>query len=128
MGMRFLYRLSFPLFLAALLTLPTGCGSTGTSTAVKIATEVEAATTITVDGAMKGWADWVNAGKATAPQVTAVHAAYDKYYAAQLIVKGTLEHWASDSTDTGGAYQQAKASEDAAKQALLDLINSFMKV
>jgi len=123
MGMRFLYRLSFPLFLAALLTLPTGCGSTGTSTAVKIATEVEAATTITVDGAMKGWADWV-----TAPQVTAVHSAYDKYYSAQLIVKGTLEHWASDSTDTGGAYQQAKASEDAAKQALLDLINSFMKV
>jgi len=125
--MRFLYRLSFPLFLAALLTLPTGCKSTS-STAVKIATEVEAATVVTVDGAMKGWADYVNAGKATAPQVTAVHAAYDKYYAAQLIVKGTLEHWASDSTDTGGAYQQAKASEDAAKQALLDLINSFMKV
>lgn len=108
--------------LAAFLCVPVftpGCSTTP----VKLATQVESATILTVDGAMHGWADWVNAGKASKAEVVQVHAAYDKYYSAQLLAKSALVLWAQGTDPQGVQYTDAKAQLDLAKNALIDLIN-----
>lgn len=69
----------------AVLSLPlvhTGCGTPAAKT-----TQVAGSVTITVDGIMNAWGEYVRAGKATVDQRVQVRAAYQKYQASILIAE-----------------------------------------
>lgn len=117
------------LFLASLLCsyallFTSGCANTPMQTVLYRA---EAAVIPSVNAAMSGWRDYVSAGHATQPQVDAVKKAYNTYRNAQLIAKAALEKYVADpSAESEVALANAAAS--AAKNALLDLINSYLKI
>jgi hypothetical protein len=102
------------------LLLP-GCSTTADRTAITAAgTQV-----ISVDAAMKAWADYVNQGLATQSQVDQVHALYDKYYAASLVEKAAWTAYVSGASDAT-AWQKAVSIVAATEKPLIDFITSLL--
>lgn len=112
-------RLTF-LALAALL-FAVGCANLETTAYRTIGT-----TAVTVDGAMKGWGDWVRAGKATPKDEAVVKAAYSKYQASIGTLKAAVI--AAKAAPEGQAQLETalQAVEVAAGEIVL-LISTFTR-
>lgn len=82
-----------------------------------------ASSALSVDAAMKGWAQWVVAGQATTDQESAVKAAYQRYQVSMSLAQSA--YTAAVATDDRTAFQRAADVLAANKQALVDLITSF---
>ena len=114
--------------LAILLLFATGISFTGCSTPpTRVATEIAGTQVVTVDAAMKAWADYVRAGHATQAQVDRVHALYDKYYAAALVEQAALVAYAADNIAGKPAYDAALSAVAAFSSDLITLVQSFIK-
>lgn len=98
-----------------------GC-STSQTTAIK----AEGTIITTVDVGMKVWANYVNAGKATASQIGTVEQAYMAYYNAQLISEAALEKIVSTGSTNNVDITIANASVSTAEGSLLTLLNQYI--
>lgn len=112
------------LLLGSALLFTPGCANT---TPQVIAYKAEGIVIPSVNAAMQGWRDWVVAGHATQAQVDAVKKAYNTYRSAQIIAKAALERYVADPS-VEGEVAASNAAASAAKNALLDLINSYFKL
>jgi hypothetical protein len=110
--------LSVLLGLAVLL--PTGCSSTPEA----VATQAAGTQVLTVDAAMKGWADWVNQGRATQEQVDKVRDLYMTYYIAAKAEEKALIAYVGSSTNNPASvdWPAAARAVQAAQADLLALI------
>ena len=109
------------LMLTAVIVVP-GCKSP-TTTVV----QAEGVLITTVDTGMKVWATYVNAGHATQAQVDKVKAAYNVYYTAQLAAQAAIEKVIENGTGSQSDVNIANAAVTAAEQALLQLLNQYIK-
>jgi len=83
-------------------------------------------TAVTVDGAMKGWGDWVRAGKATPRDEVVVKSAYSKYQASISTLKQAVI--AAKSAPEGQAsLETALQATEAAAGELVLLISTFTR-
>lgn len=112
--------------LALTMCLGAGCGTTP----LNVATKADGAVIITVDGAMKGWRDYVTAGKATKEQIDAVHDAYVKYYNAQKLAEQALLEYsaltADEQVSQSAKVQSLVDAARAAEEPLINLIQLFI--
>jgi hypothetical protein len=108
------------LSLLALLVLLTGCTSPETT-----AYRIIGSTIITVDSAMKGWGDWVRAGKATRGDEVKVKAAYESYQASMSVVEAAVMAYKKNPSE-GTALEQALTALEQSKGALIQLIQQLM--
>lgn len=81
---------------------------------------------VSVDGAMKGWGDYVRAGKASAGDEAKVKAAYEKYQAVVRTQRAAVLS-AINSPEGESAFNAALNAIDAAKLELINLIESLKK-
>lgn len=114
---------------SSLLFMQTGCGTTPVAKAV----QGNSIIIYSVDSAMKMWSDYVNAGKATTVDIQRVKSAYMSYYNAQQINKAVIEKWLASQTATDSASYASDAAlantaVKNAETALINLINSILKI
>lgn len=105
------------LLLAALLF--SGCKSTESN--LYKATGV---TVITVDGAMKAWADYVKTGRASQGDQDKARAAYEKYYRAILVEKAAII--AYKSSGETNALSKVLGTISAASAELVGLLETLL--
>lgn len=108
------------LALVALWALLIGCASPETT-----AYRIIGSTIITVDSAMKGWGDWVRAGKATRGDEVKVKAAYEHYQASMGVVEAAVMAYKLNPSD-GTALEKALTALEQSRGALITLIQGFM--
>jgi hypothetical protein len=89
--------------------------------------QAEGVVVTTVDAGMRGWAIYVQSGKATQAQIDAVKAAYNTYYNAQVIAESALEAYVSNGSTNSVDSTTAQASVIAAENSLLALLNQYLK-
>lgn len=111
------------LFLCTLLVALVGCKSTPQSIAIKS----EGVIITSVDLGMKGWATYVNAGKATQQQVDTVKSAYNTYYNAQLIAESALTMYIQTGSTNATTINATSAEVSVAETALLNILNQYIK-
>lgn len=81
----------------------------------------------TVDTGMKGWALYVNAGKASPQQVAAVENAYNAYYDAQIIAENVLTNYIQTGGTNVLTLTQTSSAVQTAEASLLSLLNQYLK-
>lgn len=118
------YVIAICLGLSAIVYIGTACKTT---TIVPATIKTEGVIITTVDTGMKGWAIYVNSGKATQSQVDAVHKAYDTYYNAQVIAETALVTYLSSGSTNGIDISSANTSVANAETALLNILNQYIK-
>lgn len=117
-------KLLVSIMLVSTIFMYTGCATSPVGKAV----QANSVIIYGVDNSMKAWHDYVVAGNATQQQVDQVKVAYGYYYNAQLLNKAALEKWLISGTpEDTAAVQTANNAVQRAEQALIDLINSFLK-
>jgi hypothetical protein len=100
---------------ACFIAISIGCQTSIKSTRVAI---------ITIDAAMQAWAEYVNSGKATPEQISKVHLAYGRYYAAiESARAATIAYKTSNNTND---LQRTLIAVAAAQPQVLNLILQFL--
>jgi len=118
---------------ACLMLLPVsiifieGCASSPVQTTIKS----EQVLIVSVDTGMQIWHDYVVAhltdGKVTQKQIDTVRNAYNDYYAAQQAAKAIIEKVLTNVSTNQADVDVANAAVDNAKQALLSILNQYIK-
>lgn len=120
--------LSFLVLAVALICAPsilTGCKSAPEVTATKVV----GAQILTVDSAMKAWADWVNQGRATQQQVDDVRNAYMTYFiAAKAEEKALTAYVEAKASNPDAPAVDWSAASKALQAAQTDLLNLILKL
>lgn len=98
----------------------TSCATSPQAVTIK----AEDVTVTSVDLAMKGWAIFVNNGKATQQQVDAVKQAYTTYYNAQCAAEPAIEMWVNSGSTNAPTGVNTYATQT--QVALLNLINQYL--
>lgn len=123
-------RLRTKLALCAILLLPVSLVATvgfgGCANPERTAYVSTGVVTITVDGAMNGWGDYVRAGKATPEDEAKVKAAYQKYQASIRALKAAVLS-SVNAPNEQEILMTALNAIDAAKNELINLITSLKK-
>ena len=113
-------------YLMISLVVMIGCTGCTNTSPQSIAYRAEGSTILTVDSAMRAWADYVSQGLATSNQVETVHQAYDKYYAVQLGAKATVDAWiAAKTPSNSNEVTQITEAVQASAQALIGIVQQF---
>jgi len=107
----------------ALSLLVSGCTTSQQTTAIN----AEGVVITTVDTGMKGWALYVNAGKASPVQIANVQTAYNAYYTAQLAAQAALSTLVTSGSTNTVDVATANASVLTAENSLLALLNQYIK-
>lgn len=112
------------LFIAALSAslFTIGCATPAT----RVATTVAGAQVITVDAAMKAWADYSNSGKSTQAQIDAVASIYAKYYQAAQAEKAALIAFQA-APENQPKWQTALTVVQSCESELIALVQSLTK-